>query len=79
MASSIEAHLPQPVPGHQLLGLRERPVDDGPLLAVESKALALRARVKAAIPANDPALTSSSLNFWNSAISSGVGGVAALT
>src|SRR5882672_10495841 len=36
------AHLPQPVAGHELLGLRERPVDDGALLAVEPNALALR-------------------------------------
>src|SRR5258708_32927792 len=42
------AHLPQPVPGHELLGLRERPVDDGALLAVESNALALGTRVEAA-------------------------------
>src|SRR2546428_1135907 len=42
------AHLPEPVPRHQLLGLRERAVDDGALLAVEPNALALRARVQAA-------------------------------
>src|SRR2546426_857616 len=42
------AHLPQPVPGHKLLGLRERPVDDGALLAVETDTLALRARVEPA-------------------------------
>src|SRR5881397_1533201 len=42
------AHLPQPVPGHQLLGLRERPVDDPALAAVELNALALRARGEAA-------------------------------
>src|SRR5207247_721487 len=42
------AHLPQPVPGDQLLGLSERPVDDGALLAVKSNAPALRARVKPA-------------------------------
>src|SRR5881396_160003 len=36
------AHLPQPVPGDQLLGLSERPVDDGALLAVKSNAPALR-------------------------------------
>src|SRR6266852_5931574 len=41
-------HLPQPVPGHELLGLRERPVDHGALLAVEPNPLALRARVEAA-------------------------------
>src|SRR5437016_2359833 len=42
------AHLPQPVPGHELLGLRERPVDDGALLAVETDTLALRTRVEPA-------------------------------
>src|SRR5437879_698478 len=42
------AHLPQPIPRHQLLGLRERPVDYGALPAVEPNALALRARVEAA-------------------------------
>src|SRR2546428_11981387 len=42
------AHLPQPVPGHQLFCLRERPVDDVALLAVELNALALRARGEAA-------------------------------
>src|SRR5207302_3985910 len=40
------AHLPQPIPGHELLGLRERSVDDSSLLAVEPNALALRARVE---------------------------------
>src|SRR5437867_2851902 len=40
--------LPQPVPGHELLGLRERPVDDPALAAVELNALALRARGEAA-------------------------------
>src|SRR5438132_5119078 len=42
------AHLPQPIPGDKLLGLRERSIDDGALLAVEPNALALRARVEAA-------------------------------
>src|SRR5207302_3870347 len=42
------AHLPQPVAGHELLSLRERSIDNGALLAVESDALALRARVEAA-------------------------------
>src|SRR5437667_5688627 len=41
------AHLPQPVTRDQLLGLRERSVDDGALLAIEPNAPALRARVKA--------------------------------
>src|SRR3989442_1121613 len=41
-------HLPQPVSSHELLGLREWPVDDGALFAVEPNALALRARVEAA-------------------------------
>src|SRR2546425_12001744 len=50
------AHLPQPVPGHQLLGLRKRAVDDGALLAVEPNALALRARVEAAGPEHQPGL-----------------------
>src|SRR6266852_3919532 len=50
------AHLPQPVPGDQLLGLRERPVDDGALLAVEPNALALRARVEAARLEHHPRL-----------------------
>src|SRR5260370_34256169 len=40
--------LPQPIPGYQLFALRERPVDDGALLALEPNALALRAGVKAA-------------------------------
>src|SRR5713226_4703539 len=42
------AHLPQPVPSHQFFRLGERPVDDCALLAVESNALALRARAEAA-------------------------------
>src|SRR6266496_510790 len=42
------AHLPQPIPGHELLGLRERSVEHGALLAVELDALSLRARVEAA-------------------------------
>src|SRR5713226_3453026 len=50
------AHLPQPIPGHELLGLRERPVDDGALLAVEPNALALRARVEAASLEHHPRL-----------------------
>src|SRR5712692_4433833 len=50
------AHLPQPVPGHELLGLRERPVNDRALLALEPKALAVRARVEAAIPHHHPRL-----------------------
>src|SRR5438270_4735062 len=37
------AHLPQPVPGDQLLGLGEWPVDDAALVAVEPNAPALRA------------------------------------
>src|SRR4030081_3274280 len=40
--------MPQPIPRHELLGLRERSIDDGALLAVEPNALALRARVEAA-------------------------------
>src|SRR5260370_39725797 len=50
------AHLPQPVPGDQLLRLSERPVDDGPLLAVEPNALGLRARVEAACLEHHPRL-----------------------
>src|SRR5436309_10692207 len=50
------AHLPEPVPGHKLLGLRERTVDDPALLAVELHALALRARGKAACRDDDPRL-----------------------
>src|SRR5713226_4250176 len=42
------AHLPQPVSRDQLFGLRERPVDDGALGAVEPNALAVRAWVQAA-------------------------------
>src|SRR5438309_5462707 len=42
------AHLPEPITGHELLGLRERPVDDGALLAIEPDSLALRAGVEAA-------------------------------
>src|SRR2546428_3348403 len=34
-------HLPQPVSRHELLRLRERPVDHGPLLPLESNALPL--------------------------------------
>src|SRR5688572_7174231 len=48
------SHLPHPIPAHELLGLRERPVDDRALLALESHALALRARVEAALPDDDP-------------------------
>src|SRR6266487_814357 len=44
------AHLPQPVAGHELFGLRERSVDHGALLAIELMTLALRARVEAAVP-----------------------------
>src|SRR5438094_1128247 len=50
------AHLPQPVPGHQLLGLRERPVDHGALLAVELDTLSLRARGEAASGDDHPRL-----------------------
>src|SRR5437899_3448540 len=50
------AHLPQPVPGHELLGLRERPVDDRALLAVELNAPPLRARGEAASRDDDPSL-----------------------
>src|SRR5438552_4769336 len=50
------AHLPQPIATHQLLGLREWPVDYGALLAVELHALALGARVEAAIPDYHPRL-----------------------
>src|SRR5947207_11869553 len=50
------AHLPQPVTGHELLGLRERPVDDGALLAVKTDALALRARIEAAGLEHHPCL-----------------------
>src|SRR5213594_4309402 len=48
------AHLPQPIPGHELLALRERPVDDRALLAVEPNAPALRAWGKAASPDYHP-------------------------
>src|SRR5438105_471975 len=50
------SHLPQPVPGHKLLGLGPRSVDDGALLAIEPHALALRARGEAAGPKDDPRL-----------------------
>src|SRR6266545_5134428 len=50
------AHIPQPVSGHELLGLREGPIDDRALLAVEPKALALRAWVKAAVAEHHPGL-----------------------
>src|SRR5207237_10208306 len=50
------AHLPQPVAAYQFLGLREWPVDDGALLAVELNALALGARVEAPIPDDHPRL-----------------------
>src|SRR5439155_24678526 len=36
------AHLPQPVTGHELLGLGPRPVDHGALLALDPHTLALR-------------------------------------
>src|SRR5882762_6961876 len=42
------AHLPQPVPGDQLLRLRERTIDDCALLAGELNAPALRPRVEPA-------------------------------
>src|SRR5207245_5052258 len=38
------AHLPQPVPSHELLGLRERPVNDRALLAVEPRSEERRER-----------------------------------
>src|SRR6266550_4605050 len=50
------AHLPQPIATNQLLGLREWPVDDGAFLAVKPHALALGARVEAAIPDDHPRL-----------------------
>src|SRR5260370_15796332 len=50
------AHLPQPVPGDQLLRLSERPVDDGPFLAVEPNPLVLRARLEAACLEHHPRL-----------------------
>src|SRR5712691_4193894 len=50
------AHLPQPISSHELLGLRPWPVDDNALFALESKALALRARGKAARPDYHPRL-----------------------
>src|SRR6266542_3033112 len=50
------AHLPQPVPAYELLGLRERPVDDRARLAVEPNALALPARGEAARSDDDPRL-----------------------
>src|SRR3989475_5498213 len=50
------AHLPQPIPGHELLALGERPVDDGALLTVEPNALALRARGKPTSADNHPRL-----------------------
>src|SRR5438067_5228372 len=50
------AHLPQPVPAHEFLPLREWPVDDRALFAVEPNTLSLRARVKAAIPDYHPRL-----------------------
>src|SRR5438552_7781542 len=49
-------HLPKPVSGHKLLGLRERSVDDGALLAVEPNPLALRARVQPAGLEHHPGL-----------------------
>src|SRR5438132_4999705 len=48
------AHLPQPVAAYEILALREWPVDDGALLAVEPNALALGARVEAAIRDHNP-------------------------
>src|SRR5439155_27351939 len=50
------AHRPPPVPGHQLLGLRERPVDHGALLAVELNTLSLPARGEAASRDDHPRL-----------------------
>src|SRR6266545_4914856 len=50
------AHIPQPVSTHELLGLREGPVDDRALLAVEPKALPLRARGEAARSDDDSRL-----------------------
>src|SRR2546428_5348042 len=42
------AHLPQPVPGHELLSLCERAVNHRALLAVEPNTLSLCARREAA-------------------------------
>src|SRR5260370_17998747 len=50
------AHLPQPVSPHQLLGLRERPADDGALLTVEPDALPRQPRAHATRPHTPPAL-----------------------
>jgi hypothetical protein len=50
------ADLPEPVSAYELLGLRERPVDDAALLSVEPNPLALRARVESATPDDDPRL-----------------------
>src|SRR5207302_5654981 len=50
------AHLPQPVPRHELLALGERPVDDPALLAVELDPFALRARREPATPDDDAGL-----------------------
>src|SRR2546427_3190726 len=50
------AHLPQPVPGHELLGLCERAVNHGALVAVEPNTLSLWARREAARGDDDPSL-----------------------
>src|SRR5437879_4533568 len=50
------AHLPQPVPSHELLALCERTVDDAALRTVEPHALALRARGEATGPDHHPRL-----------------------
>src|SRR5438309_1181347 len=50
------AHLPQPIPADEFFGLREWPIDDRAILAIESNALGLRAWIQAAIPDHDPCL-----------------------
>src|SRR5690606_15875271 len=49
-------HLPEPVARHQLFGLRERSVDDRPLLALEPHALALRGGMQTVASEHDPRL-----------------------
>src|SRR5205823_12252598 len=62
-AHVARAHMPQPVPRHELLGFRERPVDHRALPAVETNALALRAGVEAASLEHHPRLNQLLVEF----------------
>src|SRR2546423_662555 len=57
------AHFPEPVPGHELLALREWPVDDRALLPVELNPLTLRARGQTARSNDDARLDELAVEF----------------